>query len=160
MISQLSAEGYKIGAIKHIHRENFTIDKEGTNTWRYAKAGSKVVVAVSPEEIAVIKKTNAELNDLDEIIKSLDKEQLDLVFIEGFHGQIAKRSDIPKIVTAKDEDNLKQTLAETAEPILAVTGVISSSKPHVAGLKIPILNLEKDGTQLLNLVKACLKKKA
>ncbi len=119
-----------------------------------------MVVAVSPEEIAVIKKTNAELNDLDEIIKSLEKERLDVVFIEGFHGQIAKRSDIPKIVTAKDENNLKQTLAGTVEPILAVTGVISASKPHVAGLKIPILALEKDGTQLLKIVKACIKKKA
>ncbi len=115
---------------------------------------------MSPEEIAVIKKTNAELNDLDGIIKSLEKEQLDLVFIEGFHRQIAKRSDIPKIVTAKDEDNLKQTLAGTAEPILAITGIISVMNPNVAGLKIPILTLEKDGPRLLNLVKDCITKKA
>jgi len=50
LINHLSVEGYKIGAIKHIHREGFTIDKEGTNTWRYAKAGSKIVVAISPEK--------------------------------------------------------------------------------------------------------------
>ena len=57
LISQLSSEGYRVGAIKHIHREGFTIDKEGTNTWRFSKAGSKITVAISPEEIAIIEKT-------------------------------------------------------------------------------------------------------
>ncbi len=159
LISRLSAEGYKIGAIKHIHRENFTIDKEGTNTWRYAKAGSKVVVAISPGEIAIIKKTKAALDDLDEIIRSLEKENLDLVFIEGFHGVISKRPDIPKIITAKDEENLRQTLAGTVEPILAITGIISVAKPRVSGLKAPILDLQEEGDQLLNLVKKCLNPK-
>ena len=57
LISKLTSEGYKVGAIKHIHREGFTIDREGTNTWRFTKAGSKITVAFSPEEIAIIKKT-------------------------------------------------------------------------------------------------------
>jgi molybdopterin-guanine dinucleotide biosynthesis protein B len=91
LIQRLSAEGYKIGSIKHIHREGFTIDKEGTNTWRYAKAGSKVIVAISPEEIAIIKKTNAALNDLDQVIELLEQEQLDMVFIEGFHKLISQK---------------------------------------------------------------------
>ena len=46
LISHLSNEGYRVGAIKHIHRESFTIDKEGTNTWRFSKAGSKITVAI------------------------------------------------------------------------------------------------------------------
>jgi molybdopterin-guanine dinucleotide biosynthesis protein B len=153
LISHLSDERYKIGAIKHIHREGFTIDQEGTNTWRYAKAGSKVIVAISPQEIAIIKKTDAALNDLDRIIEMLAREQLDIIFIEGFHGQIAKRTDIPKIITALDEANLKRTLEEVVEPILAVTGVISKNKPVVSGLTIPIINLETEGEQLLELVK-------
>ena len=37
LIGKLSAEGYKIGSIKHVHHKGFTIDTEGTNTWRYAK---------------------------------------------------------------------------------------------------------------------------
>ncbi len=135
------------------------MDKEGTNTWRYAKAGSKVIVAISPEEIAVLKKTDAELKDLDQIIELLEREQLDIVFIEGFHRLIAKRTDVPKIITADDEDNLKRTLQGTAEPILAVTGVISENKPKIGWLKIPILNLETEGKQLLDLVKNYVKNK-
>jgi molybdopterin-guanine dinucleotide biosynthesis protein B len=153
LIRHLSAEGYKIGSIKHVHHEGFTMDREGTNTWRYAQAGSKVIVAISPEEIAVIKKTNAALKDLDQVIGLLEREQLDIIFIEGFHRLIAKRTDVPKIITAEDEANLKRTLEGTAEPILAVTGVISQNKPEISGLKIPIIDLKTEGEQLLQLVK-------
>jgi len=159
LVQHLSAEGYKIGSIKHVHHEGFTMDKEGTNTWRYAKAGSKVIVAISPEEIAILKKTDAALNDLGNIIALLEHEPLDIVFIEGFHSLIAKRTDIPKIITAKDEANLKRTLEGTVEPILAVTGVISQNKPAIADLKIPIINIATEGEQLLQLVKKCLKDK-
>ncbi len=159
LIQRFSAEGYKIGAIKHIHREGFTIDKEGTNTWRYAKAGSKVIVAISLGEIAIIKKTDAALNDLDQVIELLEQEQLDMVFIEGFHKLIAKRTDIPKIITAKDEANLKMTLEATVEPILAVSGVISQNKTAVTNLKIPVINIATEGEQLIQLVKKHLKAK-
>jgi molybdopterin-guanine dinucleotide biosynthesis protein B len=160
LVQHLSAEGYKIGSIKHVHHEGFTMDKEGTNTWRYAKAGSKVIVAISPEEIAILKKTKTALNDLDKIIALLEQESLDIVFIEGFHRLIAKRTDIPKIITAEDEANLKRTLEGTVEPILAVAGVISQNKPAIAGLKIPIINPATEGEQLLQLVKKCLKDKS
>ena len=153
LINNLSLEGYKIGAIKHIHREGFTIDREGTNTWRYAKAGSKIVVAISPKEIAVIKKTDNAFNDLDEVIELLKREKLDIVFVEGFHSLIAKREDVLKIVTAKDEANLRNTLTQTVEPIIAITGIIASLPPPKFELKIPIINLTTEGEQLLQLVK-------
>jgi molybdopterin-guanine dinucleotide biosynthesis protein B len=159
LISHLSAEGYKIGSIKHVHHEGFTMDREGTNTWRYAKAGAKVIAAISPEEIAILKKTETSLNDLDQVIGLLEQEHLDIIFIEGFHRLIAKRTDVPKIITADDEDNLKRTLEGTAEPILAITGVVSENKPTINGLKIPVLSLETEGEQLLQLVKKHVKTK-
>lgn len=152
LISNLSSEGYKIGSIKHIHHKGFTMDTEGTNTWRHTKAGSKVVAAISPEEIAIIKKTGAELNDLDKIIRLLEQEQLNVIFIEGFHSLIANRKDVSKIVTAKDEDDLKRTLKGTVEPILAVTGMICRQKPENE-FGIPLVNLPSEGKQLLTLVK-------
>ncbi len=135
------------------------MDQEGTNTWRYAQAGAKVIVAISPEEIAVLRKTEAAISSLDQIIVLLARENLDVVFIEGFHRLIAKRTDVPKIITADDEENLKRTLEGTAEPILAVTGVISENKPELGWLKTPLLNLETDGDKLVELVKTLLKDK-
>jgi molybdopterin-guanine dinucleotide biosynthesis adapter protein len=158
LISHLSNEGYRIGSIKHVHHEGFTMDKEGTNTWRYAQAGSKVIAAISPDEIAIIKKTDAALNDLDQVIGLLEKEQLDIIIIEGFHSLIARREDIPKIITAKDLDDLQRTLKGTAKPILAITGVIAHKKPKLNELKIPLIDLPAEGAQLLKLIKKYLDK--
>jgi len=159
LISRLSAEKYKIGSVKHVHHEGFTMDQEGTNTWRYAQAGAKVIVAVSPDEIAIIKREKVALNNLDQITGLVERESIDILFVEGFHRLVAKRTDVPKIITADDEENLKRTLEGTVEPILAITGVISETKPKVSGLKIPILSLETEGEQLVELVKECFKEK-
>jgi molybdopterin-guanine dinucleotide biosynthesis protein MobB len=151
LISQLTSEGYKVGAIKHIHREGFTIDREGTNTWRFTKAGSKITVAISPEEIAIIKKTQASLDDLDKVIKQLENQQLDIIFIEGFKGSISKRPEVFKIITAKNPDDLEKTLKETVPPILAITGLIAKTKPPAS--EIPFINLPDEKDKLLELVK-------
>ena len=158
MVSNLSSEGYRIGAIKHIYHKGFKVDKEGTNTWRYAKAGAKVITAVSAEEIVVIKKAEAALNDLDQVLELLGNEKLDIIVVEGFHGLVEKRKDVLKIVTAKDEDSLKKTLEGTVQPIIAVAGVIGQQKPEFE-LDIPVINVPAEGKRLLRLVKEHLKGK-
>jgi len=159
LISHLTDEGYKVGAIKHVFHKGFSFDKKGTNTWRFAKAGSKVTVAVSSEEMVIIKKTHNALNDLDQIIKLLEKEKLDIIFIEGFHSLTAKRKDIPKIITAKDVDNLKRTLEETTQPILAITGQVARNRTKTNEFKIPFIDVPSEGKQLLEFIKKYLKEK-
>jgi len=158
LVSNLTSEGYRIGAIKHIYHKGFKIDKEGTNTWRYAQAGAKVITAVSAEEIVVIKKAETALNDLDQVIGLLGNEQLDIIVVEGFRGLVEKRKDVLKIVTAKDVDSLKKTLEGTVQPIIAVAGVIGQQKPEFK-LEIPVINIPAEGKQLLRLVKEHLKAK-
>jgi len=158
LISRLSAEGYKIGSIKHVHHKGFTIDKEGTNTWRYAEAGSKVIVAISPDEIDIIKKTQMPLNDLEEIIALLEQEKLDIAFIEGFHSLIAKRQDVPKIITAKDQNGLEKTLVGTVQPILAIAGIVAQNTSDTTYNGIPIIKVPEDGQKLVELVKKQLDK--
>jgi molybdopterin-guanine dinucleotide biosynthesis protein B len=158
LISHLSAESYKIGSIKHVHHKGFTMDKEGTNTWRYAKAGSKVIVAISPEEIDIIKKTEMALNDLDQIIALLEREQLDIVFIEGFHSLIAKRKDVPKIITAKDQQGLEQTLEGTVEPILAIAGIFAKNTKESTYRDMPVIKVPEEGQKLIALIKQQLEK--
>jgi len=158
LVSNLSSEGYRIGAIKHIYHKGFKVDKEGTNTWRYAKAGSKVTAAVSSEEIVVIKKAEAALTDLEQVIGLLGNEQLDIIVVEGFRSLVEKRTDVLKIITAKDADSLKKALEGTVQPIIAVAGVIGQRKPEIK-LEIPVINIPEEGKQLLELVKEHLKTK-
>jgi molybdopterin-guanine dinucleotide biosynthesis protein B len=135
------------------------MDKEGTNTWRYAKAGAKVIVAISPEEVAIIKKTEIALDDLDQMTALLKDEKLDIVFVEGFHSLIAKRQDVPKIITAKDEEGLKQTLEGTMEPILAVAGIVAKNMENSTYQNIPVIKVPEEGHRLVELVKVQLKMK-
>ncbi len=158
LVSNLAREGYRIGAIKHIYHKGFKVDKEGTNTWRYAKAGAKVITAVSVDEIVIIKKMESALNNLDQVIGLLGNEQLDIIIIEGFHGLVEKRKDILKIVTAKDADSLKETLKEMTPPVIAVSGVIGQQKTEFK-LEIPVINIPAEGKRLLRLVKERLKAK-
>ncbi len=156
LISHLTSEGYNVGAIKHIHREGFTIDKEGTNTWRFTQAGSKITVAFSPEEIAIMKKTKTSDDDLDKILKLLKGEQLDIIFIEGFKGSISKRPDIVKILSAKSTEDLETTLKQSVPPIIAITGLIAKNKTSTS--EIPFIDLPNEGTKLIELVKNNLNK--
>lgn len=153
LVSRFSDQGYRVGTIKHIHHKDFSIDREGTNTWRYGAAGSKVVVAISPHEIDIIKKTERELKDLDKIMALLEKEKLDIVFIEGFHSLIAKRTDVPKIITAKDQADLQKTLQGTVEPIIAATGIISENASETKFGEIPLINVPKQGERLVELIR-------
>lgn len=133
------------------------MDKEGTNTWRYAKAGSKAIVAISSEEIAIIRKTDSALNSLDDIIKILKTENLDVIFIEGFHSIIAKKENILKIIVAKDLEDLNRTIDGTIQPILAITGLIAKQKLKTWKMSTPIIDLPSEGVQLLELIKKHLK---
>ena len=129
------------------------MDKEGTNTWRYARAGAKVIVAISPEEIDIIRKITMELNNLDQITAILEQEKLDIVFVEGFHSLIAKRADVPKIITAVDENGLHRTLEGTVQPILAIAGIVAENSSSSVYNNIPIIKLPEDGQKLVELVK-------
>jgi molybdopterin-guanine dinucleotide biosynthesis protein B len=158
LVLNLVSEGYRIGIVKHIFHKGFKVDKEGTNTWRYAKAGSKVVAAVSTKEIVVIKKVETELTSLEQITGLLGNEPLDIVVVEGFRSIIEKRKDVLKIITAKDIESLKKALKDTVQPIIAVAGLIGKQKPKIE-LEMPVISIPDEGEQLLKLVKEHLKSK-
>ncbi len=159
LIGKLSAEGYRVGAVKHVHHKGFTMDTEGKNTWRFAKAGAKTIVAVAPDEVAIIRKTSTEYNDFDKVSALLEGEKLDIVFIEGLHSLIAKQGDVLKIVTATDPSGIAETLKGIVEPIIAVSGVAAKTlgTPDYKG--IPIIKVPEDGDKLLEIIKKRLDKK-
>ncbi len=152
--------GYSVGAIKHIHHQGFTIDTEGKNTWRFSKAGAKVVVAVSPNEIDVIKKTQQEPDNLETVLALIKDESLDLLFTEGFHYLVAKRADIPKIVSAKNTEDLKSTLGGTVEPILAVTGMVAKTADPAGFGGLQFVRIPEEGDRLVEQIKQLLHKQS
>jgi molybdopterin-guanine dinucleotide biosynthesis protein B len=154
IINRLSREGYKVGAVKHIHH-SFTIDTQGKDTWRFSRAGARLVVSVSPNELATIKRLDSPLTDLDEILEAGRREGLDIMILEGFRGMMADRRDIPVILTAKDAEELESLTKGLAAQVIAVSGVIAAGSQRPA-FSAPILDFRRRGRSLIRLVKEAL----
>jgi molybdopterin-guanine dinucleotide biosynthesis protein len=111
-------------------------------------------VAIAPKQTVILKKTDAALDSLTQIISSLESENLDFVLIEGFHPVIGHQENVPKIVTAKSLDSLNEALAITSPPILAITGLIAENKSELLNTDVPVIRLPEEASQLVGLIKS------
>ena len=152
IISHLSRKGLNVGAGKHVHHSGFSFDTKEKDTWRFSQSGAKVVVCVAPEETAIVKKESSQ-NRLDGLLDLVRDEKLDLLILEGFHSLIAKRKDVYKIIVAKNGEDVRRTLEGTVDPILAITVPFAKKKEVSSRAGIPLLDLENNGEEILNLVK-------
>jgi len=96
LIKKLSEEGYKIATVKHTQGD-FSLDSQGTDTYKHSEAGSELVVFATPSETSFIIKNELLLDEALSNIQNFGK--YDLVFIEGM-----KDTDIPKITTDEEVD--------------------------------------------------------
>jgi len=151
LTAHLTKLGFRVGVAKHVHLEGFTIDTEGKDTWKHARAGARIVVAASPDELAAIKKTAHEAK-FKEIKRILLSEDLDLIFLEGFSKATARRQRVYKIVEAKDARDLKYTLARTHAPILAITGHVTESK-RIRNSPARLLNVQRESPLITPIVR-------
>lgn len=135
---ELTKRGYNVAAVKHISERDFTIDQEGKDTWRFAKAGAQTVVSVASNEIATIEKTVTKIS-LAEILEKCKTNNI--VLLEGFRNLVKDNPKIPKIVAVKSAKEFTE-FSENFKPILAFTGSYSpenqnSKAPYVDVLKCP-----------------------
>jgi molybdopterin-guanine dinucleotide biosynthesis protein B len=141
---ELTRRGYKIAAAKHIPEPNFTIDKEGKDTWRFAKSGAKTIISVASEEIATIEKVKS--FSLKKILKKCEGN--DIVFLEGFKQLVSKKRGIKKIVIVKSEKEAVEAL-KSFKPILVFTGPYSTENLK---LKIPHIDVSKNPEKIADIV--------
>ncbi|MBI2183464.1 MAG: molybdopterin-guanine dinucleotide biosynthesis protein B [Thaumarchaeota archaeon] len=151
LIKKLSEDGFKVGAVKHIHHE-FTMDTQGKDTWRMTRSGAKMVSSISPAEVATLRKPVGAKKDLAAVLKLYRDEKIDVVVAEGFATILSKRRNILKIVTAKTIEEFEDRVKTTAPPILAATGVFANN-PTREKSSVPIINFEKNSEQLYAIVK-------
>ena len=143
----LNQIGYKVAAIKHIHKENFTIDQEKKDTWRYAHAGAQMMISVAPKEVTTIRKVDTTNYALGEIVKECVNE-VDVVFLEGFKELIRNNPIVPKIVTVKTVEETWEAV-KRYNPILAFSGPVPAEN---STLGIPHIDIKEKPEKLVNLV--------
>jgi molybdopterin-guanine dinucleotide biosynthesis adapter protein len=144
IITHLTAKNVNCIAFKHIHRENFTIDTPGKNTWRYSQAGAKIVTSQCDSESAVI--FNWKVNPIHlipviekmaEIEHKFNDQSPVIVLMEGYR-------EIPekKILCVKKCNEIEPQLDPT---VIAISGAICSDKLEkqhaLEKFDLPIINL-------------------
>ena len=90
MVTALSARGRRVAAIKHCPHGH-DLDRTGSDTNTFYRAGALTVVAASPDRITRVDRTEGE-TPLESIVASLGT-LVDIVVAEGF-----KSSTVPKVL--------------------------------------------------------------
>ena len=147
IVQGLTKRGRRVAAIKHISEEDFSIDTEQKDTWRYTKSGAHVVAALAPHEIAIIRKVDTSKFSLDKIAK-ICENNFDILILEGFRKLVEKEPTVQKIVAAKTMEELSDA-SKRYKPILAFVGPLSL---QATKLQIPYINTVKEPEKLVNLV--------
>jgi len=154
LIKKMAKRGYRVAAVKHIPEPDFTMDREGKDTWRFAQSGAKTVVGVSANEIATVEKMDTRDISIERILqRCIDA---DVVFLEGFRKLVAKKSDILKIVVVRSREEALEAAEEFA-PILAFTGPYS---PVSLDLKAPYVDLATNPDKMVDLIEKAMKSRS
>lgn len=151
LIRELAKRGYRVAAVKHIPEPDFTMDREGKDTWKFAQSGAKTVVGFSADEIATIEKIGTRSISIEEILQRCG--DADVVFLEGFRKLIAQKPDILKIVAVKSPEEALKALKDFA-PILAFTGPCSTENLN---LKAPYVNVATNPEKMADLIEKAMK---
>jgi molybdopterin-guanine dinucleotide biosynthesis protein B len=150
---ELTRRGYKVAAVKHIPEKDFTIDKKGKDTWRFAEAGAKTVISISPKEIAIIEKGDTSDLSLNSILEKCQNN--DVILIEGFRKLLGKNPNVLKIVAVKSQKEVDEAI-KIFKPIIAFTG------SHLAmqkDLPAPYFDVFRKSAELAEFVEKIIREK-
>lgn len=146
LTKEMTRRGYNVTAVKHIPEPDFTIDKKGRDTWRFAQSGARKVVIVASREIVTIEKAvPTSFSSKDILERSKDA---DLVLLEGFKELVGRNREIPKIVAVRSSKEALEAL-KAFEPILAFTGL---EQTRSLGFNVPYVNMCEDVKKLADMV--------
>ena len=84
LIPLLAAREVRVGVIKHAHH-NFDIDKPGKDSFELRKAGARQMLVASARRWALMTENDSAGDpQLDDLVKRLDLDRIDMVLVEGF----------------------------------------------------------------------------
>lgn len=142
----------KVGTIKHIHEPGFTIDTPGKDTWKHARAGASVVIAVAPSEIATIRRKKTARLTAHELAKPFAREGFDFVLVEGLYRRVGARRGVVYILCAADEGQAAELLLEHPKAE-CITGKVARGKAGESLKGVPYVELPRDDALFLSILK-------
>ena len=95
LIAALTVRGVRVAAVKHDgHRVD--LDREGKDSWRFARAGAAVVAVADAEKCAVMDYRPRSLADILAQIRDVD-----LVLVEGWHAEAERPILVHRAATGR-----------------------------------------------------------
>lgn len=89
LIAELGRRGIRVATVKHHAHPGLEVDRPGSDSWRFAQAGSAHVILAAPDTIIGYRRPERELS-LDEVVAGISG--VDLILVEGY-----KRAGKPAI---------------------------------------------------------------
>jgi molybdopterin-guanine dinucleotide biosynthesis protein B len=112
----LVAKRFKVGAVKHSSHGVF--DLKGKDTRRLRDAGADIVVGVTNRETMIVKGTSVEnLLTIEEMMRN----QVDVIFVEGYTSLVCRNERILKIVVANHPKALSRFLHTLKGRVIVLT---------------------------------------
>jgi molybdopterin-guanine dinucleotide biosynthesis protein MobB len=138
LIRALTARGWRVATCKH-HVHEVDIDQPGKDSWRHARAGSRVAMISSPKQFAVVRALERE-RTLDEIAAEAGAGDCDILLTEGFKRAGNVRIEVSRLARSDE------IISEPGELFALVT-----DNPDLRPAGVPILGLD-DADELAALV--------
>ncbi len=113
LINELKKRGYSVASIKDIHSEKFTMEKEGSNSWKHLQANNNVVFARGLSETYQIWNRQLTFSEMKNHL------QADYLIIEGM-----KHLAVPRIICARNTEDMEELVNDT---VMAISGIIVES---------------------------------
>jgi len=121
IIDALVKKGYSVSSAKSIHIEDFSLETEGTDTFKHHVSGAERVGLIYPKGKAILfydQKTEDFLNNFES----------DYLILEGFRDY-----NCPKILCARDEDDI---IKDLKEEVFCISGLISNKIQEYNGIDV------------------------
>lgn len=146
----LTKKGKRVGTLKHIHDSAFTIDTEGKDTWFHAQAGAKIVVAVAPRELTIIRKGGTRETGFNELVRIFKDANVDYLLVEGLYQKLSERRGVVRILCARNEQDVEDLLSKHRTPEFILINERDNLPVQLHG--IPVLSLPDDTPRAVNLI--------
>ncbi len=147
---------WRVGTLKHVHDSFFSIDKQGKDTWRYMQAGATTVVALAPDELAIINRENTAGLSLDSIISIFKEQKIDYVLVEGlyrkFETEQTGNDKLVRILCAARSEDARELLGKHPSPLCICGKIVNTLGDDGDFQGIPLVRFPRDIEKVLSMI--------
>ncbi|MBO34206.1 MAG: molybdopterin-guanine dinucleotide biosynthesis protein B [Rhodospirillaceae bacterium] len=142
LMPELVGRGFEVSTMKHAHH-NFDIDEPGKDSYEHRVAGAKEVMISAANRWALMHELRGEEKpSVEELIGRMTP--VDLLLVEGFKSHLHPKIEVHRPSVGKP------LLQKDDKKIVAV-----ASDEEIAGLPVPVLDINDSGTIADFIVKTC-----